>query len=75
MAVPKSILFFSGILSTFHFIETDIINFLINYKNICEDYNIEKKERVCRYSRYCVKYIAITIKGLAFFLSNPIKRD
>jgi hypothetical protein len=33
-----------------------------------KDYNIKKKERVRRYSRYCAKYIIIIIKGLASFI-------
>jgi hypothetical protein len=41
--VPKSILSLSGTFSTPHFIGTNITNFLINYKNICKDYNIEKE--------------------------------
>jgi hypothetical protein len=43
MAVPKSILSFPGIFSIFYFIKIDITNFLTNYKNMCENYNIEKK--------------------------------
>jgi hypothetical protein len=66
--VPKPILLFSSTLNTFHFIKTDITNFLINYENMCEDYNIKKKERIRRYSRYCAKHIAITIKEFASFI-------
>jgi hypothetical protein len=43
MAVPKSILSFSDIFSTSHFTKIGIINFLINYKDMCENYNIKKK--------------------------------
>jgi hypothetical protein len=43
MAAPKPILLFSGILNISYFIETDVTNFLINYRDICEDYNIKKK--------------------------------
>jgi hypothetical protein len=35
---------------------------------MCENYNIKKKERIRRYSRYYTKYITIIIKGLASFL-------
>jgi hypothetical protein len=35
---------------------------------MCEDYNIKKKERVCRYFRYCIKHITIIVKGLAAFI-------
>jgi hypothetical protein len=35
---------------------------------MCEDYNIKKRERVRRYSRYYIKYIAIAVKGLASFI-------
>jgi hypothetical protein len=35
---------------------------------MCEDYNIKKKKRIRRYSRYCTKYITITIKKLASFI-------
>jgi hypothetical protein len=68
MAVPKPILLFPGILSIPYFIKTGITNFLINYKNMYEDYNIKKRKRVRRYSRYCAKYITITIKRLASFI-------
>jgi hypothetical protein len=68
MAVPKSILSFSSIFNISYFIETDITNFLINYENMCKNYNIKKKKRVRRYSRYCIKHIIITVKRLASFL-------
>jgi hypothetical protein len=68
MTVPKSILSLSGIFSIPHFIKIDITNFLINYEDMCEDYNIKKKERICRYPRYYAKYIIIIIKGLASFI-------
>jgi hypothetical protein len=68
MAVPKFILFFSSIFGISHFTETDVINFLINYGNMCEDYNIKERKRVRRYSRYYVKYITIIIKGFASFI-------
>jgi hypothetical protein len=68
MAVPKFILFFPSIFNISYFTETGIINFLINYKNMCEDYNIKKKERIRRYFRYYVKYIIIIVKGLASFI-------
>jgi hypothetical protein len=68
MAVPKPILSFSSTLNTPHFIKTGITNFLINYRNMYKDYNIEEKERVRRYPRYCAKYITITVKGFASFI-------
>jgi hypothetical protein len=68
MAIPKSILFFPGIFSISYFTGIDITNFLINYGDMCEDYNIEKKKRVRRCSRYYVKYIAVIMKRLAFFI-------
>jgi hypothetical protein len=68
MAVSKPILFFPGIFSISHFTETDITNFFINYKNMCENYNIKKKERIRRYPRYCTEHIIIIIKGLASFI-------
>jgi hypothetical protein len=68
MAVPKSILPFPGTFNIPHFIRTDITNFLINYKNMCENYNIEKKERIRRYSRYYAEYIIIIMRGLASFI-------
>jgi hypothetical protein len=43
MAVPKSILFFPGTFNIPYFIETDITNFFTNYGDMCEDYNIKKK--------------------------------
>jgi hypothetical protein len=70
MVIPKLILSFPGILSTSHFTKTGIINFLINYKDICKDYNIKKKKRVRRYSRYYVKHITIIIRGLAAFIES-----
>jgi hypothetical protein len=70
MAAPKSILFFPGTLGTLYFIEIDITNFLINYRDMCEDYNIKKKKRVRRCPRYCVKHITIIIKGFASFLES-----
>jgi hypothetical protein len=33
-----------------------------------KDYNIKKKKRVRRYSRYYIKYIVIIIRGLASFI-------
>jgi hypothetical protein len=68
MAVPKFILSFPGILNTPYFIRTDITNFLINYGNMYEDYNIKKKKRIYRYPRYYAKHIIIIIKGLASFI-------
>jgi hypothetical protein len=68
MAVSKFILFFPGTFGTSHFIKTGITNFFINYKDMCKNYNIKKKERVRRYSRYYVKYIIIIMKKLAFFI-------
>jgi hypothetical protein len=68
MAVPKFILSFPGILNIPHFTRTGIINFFINYENMYKDYNIKERERVRRYSQYCVKYIVIIIKGLASFI-------
>jgi hypothetical protein len=68
MTVPKSILFFPGIFSISHFIETDIINFFINYGDICKNYNIKKKKRIRRYLRYYTKHIIIIIRGLAAFI-------
>jgi hypothetical protein len=35
---------------------------------MCENYNIKKRERIRRYSRYYAKYIIIIIKGLASFI-------
>jgi hypothetical protein len=68
MAVPKSILFFPNIFRTPYFTKTDITNFLINYGNMYEDYNIKKRERIRRYLRYYIKYIAIIIKRLVSFI-------
>jgi hypothetical protein len=68
MAVPKSILSFPDILNTSHFIKTDITNFLINYGDMCKDYNIKKRKRVRRCPRYYVKYIIIIIRELASFI-------
>jgi hypothetical protein len=68
MAVPKPILSFSGIFSTPHFTRTDITNFLINYKDMCEDYNIKKRKRVRRCPQYYAEYIVIIIRGLASFI-------
>jgi hypothetical protein len=68
MAVPKPILPFPNIFSTSHFTKTGITNFFINYKNICENYNIEEKERIRRYFRYYIKHITITIRELASFI-------
>jgi hypothetical protein len=68
IVIPKSILLFPGILSISHFTKIDITNFLINYKNMYEDYNIKKKERIRRYFRYYIKHITIIIKRLASFI-------
>ena len=68
MAVPKSILSLPGILNTPYFIKTGVTNFLINYEDMCKDYNIEERERVRRYPRYCVKHITVVIRELASFL-------
>jgi hypothetical protein len=68
MADPKPILPLPGIFSISHFIKTGVINFLINYKDICEDYNIKKKKRVRHCFRYYAKHIIIIIKGLISFL-------
>jgi hypothetical protein len=43
MAVPKPILSFPNIFSILYFIGTGITNFLINYRDMCENYNIKKK--------------------------------
>jgi hypothetical protein len=67
MAVPKPILSFPNIFSILYFTGTGITNFLINYRDMCENYNIKKK-RIRRYSRYYAKYIIIIIKGLASFI-------
>jgi hypothetical protein len=68
MAVPKFILFFPDTLSISHFTETDIINFLINYKDMCKNYNIKKRERIRHCPRYYTKHIAIIVKRLVSFL-------
>jgi hypothetical protein len=68
MIVSKFILSFSGILGIPHFTGTGVTNFLINYGDMCEDYNIEKRKRVRRCSRYCVEHIAIAVRGLASFI-------
>jgi hypothetical protein len=68
MAVPKSILSFPGTFNIPYFTKINITNFLINYKNMCKNYNIKKKKRIRRYPRYYIKYIAIIVKGLAFFI-------
>ena len=67
MTAPKFILPFPNILSISHFIRTGVTNFLTNYGDMYKDYNIEKKERVYRYSRYCIEYIIIVVRGLASF--------
>jgi hypothetical protein len=74
MAIPKSILSFPNTLNIPYFIRTDITNFLINYENMCENYNIKKKKRVRRYSRYYIKYITIIVKGLASFIEPDWKK-
>jgi hypothetical protein len=68
MAVSKPILSFPNILSIPHFTETGVINFFINYRDMCKNYNIKKRERVRHYFRYYVKHIAIIVRGLAFFI-------
>jgi hypothetical protein len=68
MTVPKFILFLPGILGIPHFTGTDITNFFINYRNMCENYNIKKKKRVRRYSRYCTEYITVIVRGLTSFI-------
>jgi hypothetical protein len=68
MAVLKSILSFSGIFGIPYFIRINVINFLINYGNMCENYNIKKKERVRRCSRYYIEHIVIAVRGLASFI-------
>jgi hypothetical protein len=35
---------------------------------MCKNYNIKKKERVRRYSRYYIEYIVIIVKRLASFI-------
>jgi hypothetical protein len=68
MAVPKSILFFPSIFNTPYFTEIGVINFLINYRNMCEDYNIKKKKRVRRCFRYYTEHIIIIIRELTSFI-------
>jgi hypothetical protein len=41
---------------------------------MCKNYNIKKKKRVCRYSRYYIKHIAITVKRLASFIEPDWER-
>jgi hypothetical protein len=41
---------------------------------MCEDYNIKERKRVRRYSRYYIKHIIITIKGLASFIEPDWER-
>jgi hypothetical protein len=69
ITVSKSILFFSDIFNTSYFIKIDISNFLTNYRDMCEDYNIKKK-RIYRYFRYYIKHIIIIIRGLASFIES-----
>jgi hypothetical protein len=73
MAISKFILFFPGIFGISYFTETGITNFFINYKDMCENYNIEKRERIRRYFRYYAEYIIIIIRGLAFFIEPDWK--
>jgi hypothetical protein len=68
MAVPKFILFFPSTFNISHFIRTGVTNFLINYKNMCENYNIKEKKRIRRYPRYYTKYITIIVKGFTSFI-------
>jgi hypothetical protein len=68
MAVPKFILSFPGIFNISHFIKIGVTNFLINYGDMCKNYNIKDKKRIRRYPRYCAEYIAIIVKGLASFI-------
>jgi hypothetical protein len=35
---------------------------------MCEDYNIEERERVRRCPRYCAEHIAVAVRGLASFI-------
>jgi hypothetical protein len=74
ITVPKLILSFPGIFNISHFTKTGITNFLINYRDMCEDYNIKKKKRIRRYPRYCAKHITIIIKGLTFFIEPDWER-
>jgi hypothetical protein len=73
MAVPKSILSFPGTFNTSYFIKIGITNFLINYKDMCKNYNIKERKRVRRYFRYYTKHITIIIKGLASFIEPDWK--
>jgi hypothetical protein len=74
MAVSKPILPFLNIFNIPYFIGTGITNFLINYENMCEDYNIKKKKRVRRCSRYYAEHIIIIIKGLTSFIEPDWKK-
>jgi hypothetical protein len=68
MIVPKFILFFPGTFNISHFTRTGITNFFINYKDMCEDYNIKKKKRIRRCFRYYIKHIIVTVKGFISFI-------
>jgi hypothetical protein len=74
MAAPKPILPLPGTLGTPHFTGTGVTSFLTNYGDMCEDYNVEERERVRRCPRYCAEHIAVAVRGLAAFIEPNWER-
>jgi hypothetical protein len=46
-------MFASETSETFFFDEYNITEFLDRYANLCQNYDLEKKEKIRRLSRYC----------------------
>jgi hypothetical protein len=60
----------SKILETFFFDDYNITKFLNRYVDLCQDYDLEKKEKIRRLSRYCdlinEQYVRVVINMNVF---------
>jgi hypothetical protein len=64
------IMFAFEIFETFLFDEYNVTKFLDRYANLCQDYDLEKKEKIRRFFRYCdlinEQYVRIVINANVF---------
>ncbi len=63
-------MFASKILETFLFDDYNITKFLNRYVDLCQNYDLEKKEKILRLSRYCdlinEQYVRVVISANVF---------
>jgi hypothetical protein len=63
-------MFASEIFETLYFDDYNITKFLDRYVDLCQDYDLEKREKIRRLSRYCdlinEQYVRVVISANVF---------